>query len=151
MPLAASQAAAGYDHIFDFPGFAAGDRFRLEKGSTANGWGIKGEGLLRELTPTSAAVWVKGGKFGFYKEADVELRQTSPTTAHMVATEKGGEPYPVDMDISDVRTGYTRFTPTSIAADPATIQVNEAGQIVMDVHNARDGLRFHLVMAKDKG
>src|SRR5690242_20424109 len=57
-PAAASgapvrDAAAGFDHIFDFPGYKAGDTFTMVHGSKADIIGIKGSAQVLDLTPTS--------------------------------------------------------------------------------------------------
>lgn len=148
-PTAPVAPAAGFDHIFDFDGVAAGQKFHMDKGSTVNGWGISGEGRLDALTPTSATVWVRGGKFGFHKEATISVQQTSPTTVHLEAAQPGQAPVAVDADIVEVRKGYSKFHPTSVQAADAVLQMDSQGRLVLDVDDALDKLTFHLVLAKD--
>jgi hypothetical protein len=149
-PLAAAPAPASptFSRLFDFPGFAAGDTFTMAKGSTANGFGIGGNARLDEFTPTSARLWIKGGKFGFNQEATVDLRQTSPTTAHLIAERPNEEPFHVDTAIVDARRGYTELRPTSVRANNATMQTDPTGNLVFDFEDVQKGYRFHLILAK---
>jgi len=148
-PATPPATPVGYDHIFDFQGIAAGQKFHLDKGSSVNGWSISGEGRLDALTPTSASVWVRGGKFGFHKEATIAVTQTSPTTVHMIAQEPGQTPMGFDADIVTVRPGFSEFHPTGIQAKDAILQMDASGRLILDADDSLDGLTLHMVLAKD--
>jgi hypothetical protein len=148
VPTPGTPPAPTFDHVFDFPGFATGDQFHLDKGSTVNGISISGNGRLDALTPTSARVWVKGGKFGFKREATLDVKQVSPTAVQLIATQPGENPITVDADIVTVRTGYSEFRPTSVQARNAVLQLID-GKFVVDMQDGINNLSFHLVFAKD--
>lgn len=144
-----------FDHVFDFPTLAPGDTFRIARGSTFNGIGIGGEAKLPEISPTSAEVWIRAGAFGMSKEATLAVLQTSPTTASVTVTEKGGQPVTITADIVAVRPNYSEF----VSADPAlaggaTLQLDSAGRFVVDVQGAAfeavfgAAARLHLVLEK---
>ena len=150
--VAAPQAAA-FNAIFNFPTLVSGTAFKIVSGSTANGLGIGGNARLDEITPTSAKVWIKAGKFGFNKEANLSIAQSSPTTAAISATEPGKAPIVGSANIVDVRQNYSKFT----SADPninggAEMQVNERGQFIVDVKGDGAGIfsnvDLHLILEK---
>ena len=142
-------AETSFERLFDFPGIQAGDHFHLDKGSTVSGFGIHGEGRIDRLEPNAATIYVKGGRFGFHREATITIDGTGADTARLVATQSGKDPYPVDVKVTEAHTNYLRAEATSVKADPSVLQVDDAGRFVMDVDDAKDGVKFHLIMIKD--
>lgn len=144
--------APGFDHVFDFPTLAAGDRFRIARGSTAGGIAIGGEARVDELTPTSATVWLKAGRFGFNREATISLVQSSPTSVTITAAETGKPPASGPADIVAVRTNYSEFKAPEGGGvtGAAVLQVNDAGQFVLDVAGSlrSEAIALHLVLEK---
>lgn len=144
-----------FDFVFDFPTLLAGDRFRIARGSTANGISIGGEARIDLLTPNSTQVWIKAGRFGFNREATFALTQSSPTTVRIAATEPGKEPVVGDADIVSVHTNYSEFASDSDAVrGKAILQLNATGQLVIDIQGgsadrqALAGANLHLVLEK---
>ncbi len=150
----------GFTRIFDFPNVQTGDRFKLVKGSKANGWGISGEARVITMSDTSAKVWLKAGKFGLRMELEIEVAQTSPTTARISGGEVGKTPSSSDATIVDARTNYSEFKATEGGANAgkATLKF-ENNQFVLDVRGdgflrgidipgGTDGLDVHLVLEK---
>jgi hypothetical protein len=128
---------AGFDHVFDFPTLAAGQKFKVASGSTFNGIGVGGDARLDALTPKSAKVWIKAGTFFLKKEALLTLEQTSPTAGTFTVAEPSGSTKTINGTIVDVKTNYSEFT----SADPAIqggakLQVDAAGKFIVDVEGA---------------
>lgn len=154
-PGASLPPAAGFDHVFDFPGFAGGQTFRIVAGSTANGVSVKGDARIDALTATSAAVWIKAGRFGINKEANLRLEQTSPTSVHVLATEKGKAPIEGDAQIQEVRTGYSAFNaaPGGAFEGAVALQLDPSGRLVIDVDGGSAGVAdakvaLHLILER---
>lgn len=147
-------ATPTFESIFDFPTLAAGDTFRIAPGSTANGIGVGGEARLDELTPTSAQVWIKAGRFGFNREATLAVEQLSPTTVGITATEPRKAPVTGTGEIVDVRRNYSEFSSASQAVNgTAILQLDPAGRLVVDVAGggtaqAAAGVALHLILEK---
>jgi len=144
-----------FDRVFDFPTLTSGDAFRIVSGSTANGISVRGEARIEELSPTTARVWVKAGRFGFNKEAVLDVTQVDPATVRIQATEPGKAPQGGTARIVDVRPNYSEFaTESGPVSGSAILQLNAAGQFVVDVDGtamglaAFEGLDLHLVMEK---
>lgn len=140
--------------IFDFPTLVAGDKFKIAAGSTANGMGIGGEARIISMTPTSAEVWIRAGKFGLYKEVSLSVLQASPTSVGITVTEKGKAPVPATGDIVAVRPNYSEFKANSAALTGAAIlQLDAAGRFIIDVAGAAGAIfeadaKLHLVLEK---
>lgn len=133
---------------FDFPGFATGDKFKIAKGSKMNNWGIGGDARIDELTDTSAKFWIKGGKFGFSREAKVEITQTSPTTAHL-HSDKKGRTFDIDLKILESTRGRARFVPDGFPNDIAVLETLEDGKrLRLDFKDVQDGDNYRLLLEK---
>lgn len=142
----------GFQAVFDFPTLVAGDRFRIARGSTANGIGIGGDARLEAISPKGATVWIKAGTFGISKEATVAVEQDSETTVKITVTEPGKTPNVVSAEIVAVRTNYSEF----LSSDPAlpgaaTMQLDAAGRFIIDIAGGGvllNGANLHLVLEK---
>lgn len=146
-------AAPTFDRLFDFPTLQAGDTFKIVKGSEINGFNVKGSARLDALTPNSAEVWLKVGKFGISREGTLAIEQTSAGVAHIDVRPKGRDPQSGDAEIVDVRTNRTelRGVPGGAYEGAALLQVNDRGQFIVDVQGSDNGAMFgdvdaHLVL-----
>jgi hypothetical protein len=152
-PPVTPPAPVGFDHIFDFPGLHAGDRYSIMDGSTAGGISVRGEARFNAFSPTSADVWIKAGRFGFNKEATLQVQQVSPTQVKITVREPGAAPSEALGDIVDVRTDYSEFRGAagSALAGVARLQREPGGRLVLDASGMRDvldGATAHLVLER---
>lgn len=147
--------ARRFEQVFDFPTLAAGDAFRIARGSTFNGIGVRGSARLDALTPNAAEIWIKAGTFGISREATIGVTQTGPTTASITVAVPGSEPVTIAADVVDARRDYSEFA----SSDPsvtgaAKLQVDADGRFIVDVEGAMlAGLlgidaRVHLVLER---
>ena len=156
-PLAAPKAPAvgspsvEVDHIFDLPGLATGDRFRIEPGSIANGWSVGGDAKLTLLTPTSASLWLKFKVLFVRKEATMQIEQTSPMTVKLTAHQAGNKPFVGDADIVMIDTNHSEFRPTSPPADNNTvIKMDDKGRYILNSDEPAANLSLRLILSKRK-
>jgi hypothetical protein len=130
--VAADLAKHGATGFIDFPGFAAGDKLVIVKGSEVAGvHGVSGTATLTELTPTSVALAVTGKVGPLSQDIGVHLHQLTADLAEVKLSGPGGGTHPYLATINDARKGAA--TATSFGLDrPISVEsVGDGHQLVL--------------------